>query len=952
MDPSDSGQGEEKPLEEHKCLPPSSRGRQRRSNPKFSDYETEKSPKGSPRKGRTPSQRALAKNKEGGDNQAMDKMAPECGMTPVKETPKKAKKTPSKKTPAKKTPAKKTPAKKTHTPKSPSADNGPLPTVEGGVVDAVHQENGTPKPKRKYVKKQKPPPVVESPGDKPEEEEEVEPGGRRRRGAAKMALKYLQTLAKEVFNHPHEDTDPRSNNKEGKTPKGNKGRRGKKRKFSDVNSDSENDDDFVPGVEDDDAEELEDDEEPDDLDLDVDMGRGFLRKQCKSPASKTNGRKGLVLNIKTLVLDFVETTKKFREDYFSNWTFPDWIPSTNKWNLVPQNDLEKYLPQELHSAAFKVSREGLGREETPLQSLNRFEAVSAHPGRWDMSLYTGGPVWSMEWCPTPDGTPATQYIALACHRGMDDRHYVHKMYGGPGLVQLWDVGTLEYNRCPDSRPFLAYGLAQDKGFIWILKWCPAGGWELPSRSRQAPFLPRLGLLAVATSSGVVTIYSLPHPDALHASKELHDSGETNQQLPIFKAEGVVTLKLGSLKKPRLDRSGQVLSLDWVPEKPHNIIAIGFYDGTIGFWDLSTKSSLLQVRESDRSLTLLPYRCLFAHDQGVRSLAFCPASRSLMVTAGEDRLVKLWDLRRPDAPITVQKRHVTNEICWPLNAPGMMMAQDMAYIAKGSQGLHYFDHHLNSFFAIPRTGTVWSLSYSDWLNCVVTADSLGEVILALLPQTSFSPPPYHKRTADKRIPIYVTSLVPNGTTEEEENEAVEGGEGGEEEEEEVAAEEQEAGERDTGSEGVDENGTENRRGGRGIGQNNKCPPLRFQTFREAVKKYCLHHTDTDMHTFKGYDKRATWKRMKNTEVKAKLNLDDMTLAAVHKVRFNPNLRCHVWLATGGQTGVVRLNCLKLLLGDRIKEVIGRSHAHFSALHKPKDQQETPEETPAQTPPEPL
>lgn len=42
---------------------------------------------------------------------------------------------------------------------------------------------------------------------------------------------------------------------------------------------------------------------------------------------------------------------------------------------------------------------------------------------------------------------------------------------------------------------------------------------------KAPFLPRLGLLAVATSTGVVTVYSLPHPDALHASK-----GPTGERL--------------------------------------------------------------------------------------------------------------------------------------------------------------------------------------------------------------------------------------------------------------------------------------------------------------------------------------------------------------------------------------------------------------------------------------
>lgn len=46
----------------------------------------------------------------------------------------------------------------------------------------------------------------------------------------------------------------------------------------------------------------------------------------------------------------------------------------------------------------------------------------------------------------------------------------------------------------------------------------------------------------------------------------------------LQAEGVLTLKLGSFKAPRNESSGQVLSMDWLPEKPHNIIAIGFYDG--------------------------------------------------------------------------------------------------------------------------------------------------------------------------------------------------------------------------------------------------------------------------------------------------------------------------------------------------------------------------------------
>lgn len=43
----------------------------------------------------------------------------------------------------------------------------------------------------------------------------------------------------------------------------------------------------------------------------------------------------------------------------------------------------------------------------------------------------------------------------------------------------------------------------------------------------------------------------------------------------------------------------------------------------------------------------------------------------------------------------------------------------------------------------------SISYTDWLNSVVTSDSLGEVILAVLPQICYTPQ-YIKRTLERRF----------------------------------------------------------------------------------------------------------------------------------------------------------------------------------------------------------
>ncbi|XP_037541591.1 general transcription factor 3C polypeptide 2 [Nematolebias whitei] len=890
MDSTGCGEGQEEPSEQPLYSSISSKGRQRKKNLKYLDYETDdtaicesilqKSPKNksekedavpqkSSRRGRKP--KAAVKQTGDGDKESKDKiLVPPDSVSKTVEVPV-------------------TPKKRGRKKKVPVVPDGELPVEEcggGGAENSVNQENGTPKPQCEK-----------------EPEEEAESGRHRRRGAAKLALKYLQLLAKDLLSHPSEEaaSKPHANNEDVSEHNGPQKRRGRKRKRLD--SDSGEDEDFVPN-DDEEADEMEDEfEENEDSDSDSDfeahMRRPAVVHVNRHTSSDTKPINGVDFNIIQTIWDSSETTKKFREENYTSWVFPEWVPSTKEWDPVPESDLEKYLPQETQSAAFKVSREALSKEETPELRLSRFKSVPAHNDRWDMFLFTGGPLWAAEWCPTPDGAPATQYVALACHQGMDDSHLVNQTYEEPGLVQLWDCGKLEYDKRPDSQPVLVYGLAQDKGFIWQMKWCPAGGWESPSCGRKTPFLPRLGLLAVAASSGVVTIYSLPHPEALLSNKKPLNSEKDPEKLPIYKVRGVVTLKLGSIKAPREGRSGQVLTMDWLPQKPHNIMAIGFYDGVVGLWDLSTKSALLRVRESDRSLTLLPYRCILAHNHSVRALAFCPASRHLLTTAGDDRYVKMWDLRRLFEPVRVQKRYLTNEICWPLHASGIMMAKETAFVPTTSLGVHFLDHNMNAFFAVPRSTPVWSISYSEWLNCALTADLLGEVILVMLPPLNSS---IHnvKRISLRRFPAYVTSKV-RGETEK----ADAATEGGNEEE-------------------------------AGSVENETSPQGQFQTYKEAVEKYYLQYSDFNMRTLVGLGKRTLWKQMQRTETTEIPNMEEKSLTALHKVRFNPNMSSHVWLVSGGQSGLVRLHCLRTMITPHVKKMISVHQVQFSALYSPQDQ----------------
>ncbi|KAF3850228.1 hypothetical protein F7725_019947, partial [Dissostichus mawsoni] len=810
MDPVDSGQGPDQGCH----ISPSSKGRQRKKNPKYLDYETEEvtNVQRSPRKtqrqssGRgkgAASEKSPVKNgtnedttqqTEDGGQDETDKTLSESDetpkkavrakktpakktpakKTPVKKTPAKktpAKKTPAKKTPAKKTPAKKTPAKKTPAKQTPTTDES-LPTDEGGIVDAVQEENGTPKPKRKYVKKQQPVKevVIEEPPN--EAEEETTPSGRRRRGAAKVALKYLHDLAKEELGHPNDDLGSQPENKvphtERKGLKENKGGKGRKRKRAD--SDSAGDEDFVPDAgEEEDAEDMEDEDDDE-------------AAEESGSDSEAFGRTPGTYNVNR------------GPEHYSSWEFPKWIPSSSDWHLVPQSDVEKYLPQELQSAAFRVSRDGLSDEgETPLQRLSRFSAMPAHSERWDMFLFAGGPVWAMEWCPTPDGAPASQYLAVSCHRGMDDQHVFNKTYGGPALLQLWDLGLLKYN----CRLHLAAELVS-------------------CRRLGAPPLRQEGSSPAQTGSpGCCYLHRCGHhlqpapPEALLSNNKQEDSGKDGEQLPVY--------KLGSFKAPRHERSGQVLCMDWLPEKPHNIIAIGFYDGTVGLWDLNTKSALLRVRQPDKSLSLLPYRCFLAHDHAVRALAFCPASRRLY------------------NPITVQKRHLTTELS------------------------------------------------------VTTT--------------------YVKRTLERRFPLYITSLEPHDSTTEENPQLEEVEEDGD------AVE-------------TSEGGNENNNVNGGSVENDKSLSPRVQTYKDAEKRFSLHLKDVNTETFAGSDKGDLWKHMKNTELKMKLTLDEMPLASVHKVRFNPNLCCHTWLVSGGQAGLVRIICLRSMICSQSKKIISEKQTQFN------------------------
>lgn len=136
-----------------------------------------------------------------------------------------------------------------------------------------------------------------------------------------------------------------------------------------------------------------------------------------------------------------------------------------------------------------------------------------------------------------------------------------------------------------------------------------------------------------------------------------------------------------------------------------------------FWNLPTNSPLQRIRLSDGSLKLYPFQCFLAHDQAVRTLQWCKANRyrtgllwagrwsrgrlvlpdslrfdllpllpsfhsHFLVSAGSDRKIKFWDLRRPYEPINSIKRFLSTELAWLLPYNGVTVAQDNCYASYG------------------------------------------------------------------------------------------------------------------------------------------------------------------------------------------------------------------------------------------------------------------------------
>ncbi|XP_009325190.1 PREDICTED: general transcription factor 3C polypeptide 2 [Pygoscelis adeliae] len=396
---------------------------------------------------------------------------------------------------------------------------------------------------------------------------ETPPSGRPKRRAAKVALLYLQELAEELTSvyQPPAPTEG-AQEPESELEHIQKKRRSRRRKEEETDSDDPaRDADFVPSKE---VLLQAEEEEGSDAPLsevsepEMEALRGHGVKMSSAGAGPGSGAAADVWRIRCR-----------RDQKYSQWEFPDWIPLAHKWTCLSESEAAPYLPTEEKSPLFSIQREGI-EDDGVLYRVNRFNPLQPHEERLDVSFFGDG----------------------SFHK------YV-----------------------------------------------------------------------------------------------------------IYKVQCIAVLQVGSIQAGNASECGQCFSLSWMPSKPHHHLAAGFYDGTVAVWNLLTKSLLQCVRQPDGSLKLYPFRCFLAHDHAVRSIEWCKADSNFLVTAGSDRKIKFWDLRRLYEPINSIKRFLSTEVAWLLPYNGVTVAQDNCYASYGLCGIHYIDAGylgFKAYFVAPRKGTVW------------------------------------------------------------------------------------------------------------------------------------------------------------------------------------------------------------------------------------------------------
>ncbi|CAL1542262.1 unnamed protein product [Lymnaea stagnalis] len=122
--------------------------------------------------------------------------------------------------------------------------------------------------------------------------------------------------------------------------------------------------------------------------------------------------------------------------------FPELSPQVNNWVLLKDRDREKYLPHRRKSFSFTAGPSN----KPPDMNMTSLEWGQAKVIDGKSYSYCGGPIWSLEWCPLPEGAEQEQIVALSADIGPDKPPDTSATHAGSGLVQIWSTGAIKNDK--------------------------------------------------------------------------------------------------------------------------------------------------------------------------------------------------------------------------------------------------------------------------------------------------------------------------------------------------------------------------------------------------------------------------------------------------------------------------------------------------------------------------
>ncbi|OZJ06997.1 hypothetical protein BZG36_00033 [Bifiguratus adelaidae] len=333
------------------------------------------------------------------------------------------------------------------------------------------------------------------------------------------------------------------------------------------------------------------------------------------------------------------------------------------WHVLSEEDGKTYLPDRQTAISVRI-----GRDPTPvdLETLQSIALDGRVPNKRGFVINTGGSIWALDWCPKVKGQEEKmkrQYLAVAGYQGtMEENHIVGATGVGKNAIQIWSVPTSEGNEVPR----LELCICHDFGWVWNMKWCPYGAYEVPGKSDSSPStIAKLGILAVAFGDGIVRLYTVPHPLNLSQTiEEQYGDGGMEVDAPSDTLFVSCPKSLVELGKPKPCQ----WTLCWAGV---NRLLTGDVYGRVFLWDIERAS-----RNNDDHPQ--PTFMVQAHEGCVRSIAVnCLRDPVYFTTAGFDGKVVVFDMRDPWTPMIVSRqRTLQHTVAWPTRADKIAaMTQD-------------------------------------------------------------------------------------------------------------------------------------------------------------------------------------------------------------------------------------------------------------------------------------